>query len=172
MKENGLDFLFMSVHDPKYEGSDVIWKNKIEALKNYLKYDVPVWLMQTMDDVKQLDSTNEILAEYKRCIFRLTVRTAKPRGHYSTTRQLFLSDMLKYLNKENTDRKGSHPFNRQIVLQGRKVKVSSWVSDLKVIDPLDSKYIISDDTFTTFHRGLVKDMILLKKSQARVEVHA
>lgn len=39
--------------------------------------------------------------------------------------------------------------------------ICSWINDMKRIGPLDSSYIISDNTLTTFHRGMKMDELLL-----------
>ena len=76
----------------------------------------------------------------------------------------------KYLKKENDYRKGDSPFNNYITLKGKNVKVCSWINDVKRIDPIDSNYIISDDTLTPFHRGMKMDEALLKRRGSKPQL--
>jgi len=162
LKESGLDFVFLSFDDIEYEGSPTIHQNKIEALKNCHKLRMPVWLQRTVDKLQQLDSIFELLETYKRVIFNVTIRTVKPFGMLYPEHEVFVSSIIKYLKKENDYRKGVSPFNNYITLKGKNVKVCSWINDVKRIDAIDSNYLISDNTMTTFHRGMKMDEVLLK----------
>jgi hypothetical protein len=69
--------------------------------------------------------------------------------------------MLRYLGKENDFHKGSLFTNVDIYYKKKKIKLVSWVFDTRRVDPVDSKYVISDDTMTTLLRGMKLDEILL-----------
>lgn len=157
LKGNGLDFVFLSLNDIEYEESESVYRNKIEALRNCLKLNIPVWFQRTIDDLKQLDSVPEILDSFKKAIYNVTLRAVKPFGPYWPVKQIFVSDIVKYLGKESSATKGTMPFNRYVVLKGKTTKVCSWVNDVKMTDPVDSNYVISDGTLTTFHRGMKMD---------------
>ena len=170
LKESGLDFVFLSFDDIEYEGSQIIHQNKIEALSNCYKLRMPVWLQRTIDKLPQLDSIFELLEAYKRVIFNVTIRTVKPFGMLYPKHEIFVSSIIKYLKKENDYRKGGSPFNNYITLKGENVKVCSWINDVKRIDPIDSNYIISDDTLTPFHRGMKMDEVLLKRRGSKPQL--
>lgn len=163
LSENGLDFVFFSFNDIKYDGLSTkqYYENKIEAINNCLKLRMPVWLHRTIDNLDQIVEINDLLATYKRIIFNVTIRTVKPFGLYYPRNQVFLSEILKYFKKEDDYTKGVSPFNCHIRLKGKKTKICSWVQDMKRLDPIDNSYIISNDMLTTFHRGMKMDEILL-----------
>ena len=161
LKEAGLDFVFLSLNDVAYEGSAIIRKNKITALSNCQKLRLPVWLHQTIDDLKQLDSLFPVVAEYGKTIFNMTIRAVKPFGLIHPETEFFVSDILKYLGADNAYSKGFSFFNRQISLGGIPAKICSWVNDVARLDPIDSRYLISDGTMTAFHRGMKMDEVLI-----------
>lgn len=163
LKESGLDFVFFSLNDIKYEGlpTKQYYKNKIEAMNNCLKLRMPVWLHRTIDNLDQMVEINDLLETYKKIIFNVTIRIVKRFGLYYPHNQVFPSEILKYFKKEDDYTKGVSPFNCDIRLKGKKTKICSWVQDMKRLDPIDSSYIISNDMLTTFHRGMKMDEILL-----------
>jgi len=158
----GLDFVFLSLNDPAYDGTDGVWEHKMKALENCAARKIPVWLQRTVDDLAQIDSLFPVLRRYKRVIFTVTLRAAKPIGLNNPDEMIYLSDLIKYLGKENDVRQGTSPFNRYVTVENRPVKVCSWVPDIGRLAPIDSFYLISDNTVTTFHRGMYLDEILLK----------
>lgn len=162
LDENGLDFVFLSINDIDYENSATVRANKIEALENCRRIGMPVWLQQTIDEPAQLDSTTDLLSEYNRTIFTATIRAVRSIGINHPARELFLSDILRYLKKEGDHAPGASPFNRYITLAGKKTKICSWVNDMSRLDPIDSKYIAGDGTETTFHRGIKMDEVAFK----------
>ncbi|HHT9119495.1 MAG TPA: radical SAM protein, partial [Candidatus Hypogeohydataceae bacterium YC41] len=165
LKDNGLDYVYLSLNDIEYEESKTIYQNKLEALNNCCKFSMPVWLQRTIDELNQLDSILDVLGTYKRVIFSVTIRAVKPFGVYYPTSQIFVSDMLKYLKKEKDYTKGTEPFNCRIILKGKQARISSWVNDVKRLDPIDCSYIISNDVMTTFHRGMKIDEVLIKNQR-------
>ena len=164
LKESGLDFVFISLNDIRYEGLSTkqYYENKIDAMNNCLKLRMPVWLQRTIDHLDQMAEINDLLETYKKIIFSVTIRIVQPFGLYYPRNQAFPSEILKYFKKENDYTKGVNPFNCHIRLKGKKTKICSWIPDMKRLDPIDSSYIISNDMLTTFHRGMKMDEILLK----------
>ena len=160
LRGNGLDFVLLSFNDSAYDG-EIIYRKKVEALDNCLRMNVPVWVQRTIDNVNQLDSIYPILDKYGKVIFNVTIRAVKPFGKYYPIHQIFVSDMLRYLGKENDFHKGSLFTNVDIYYKKKKIKLVSWVFDTRRVDPVDSKYVISDDTMTTLLRGMKLDEILL-----------
>jgi hypothetical protein len=75
--------------------------------------------------------------------------------------EVFASGILKYLGKDNDYTQGANPFNRHLSFLGKKIKVCSWVNDMKRLDPIDSSYLISNGVMTTFHRGMKLDEALI-----------
>lgn len=167
LKNSGIDFVFLNFDDIEYIDSKIIHQNKVMALNNCEKLQIPVWIQRTISELSQLDSLLEPLEIYHRVIFNVTIRTVKPFGIYYPPDLLFISDILKYLKKENNYSKGSHPFNNVIDLKKKKVKVSSWVLDMNRLDSLDSNYILSNDVFTTLHRGTKMDEVLIKNNNLK-----
>lgn len=163
LRAAGMDFLFLSVNDLAYEVSEQSLANKLAALENCQRLGVPVWLQRTIDSLGQLDSLPALMERFSRVVFRVTIRAAKPFGVEYPKGQVFVSDMLSYLGCGGEAHWGTTPFNRHVRLQGKPVKLCSWVNDVRRIDPLDSYYIISSDEVTKFHRGMKQDELLLKQ---------
>ncbi|HWR57645.1 MAG TPA: radical SAM protein [Thermodesulfovibrionales bacterium] len=160
LRSSGLDFVLLSFNDIAYDG-EIAYKKKVEALDNCLRMNVPVWVQRTIDNVNQLDSIYATLDKYGKVIFNVTVRAVKPFGRYYPIHQIFLSDMLRYLGKENDFHKGSTPNSVSLYYKKKQIRLVSWVLDTRRLDPVDSKYVISDDTMTTLLRGMKLDEILL-----------
>jgi MoaA/NifB/PqqE/SkfB family radical SAM enzyme len=173
LKDAGMSYVFFSLNDVEYEMSPQVHKNKLRALDNCRKLGIPVWMQGTISSLPQLDSFVDVLRTYKRVVFNVTLRAVKGMGINHPTQDIFASDMLEYLGKKEDYRKGTNPFNRHITLEGREAKICSWVYDMKRLDPIDWDYIISDDTMTTFFRGMRTDEVMLrqrlsgKKEQAK-----
>lgn len=161
LQEAGLDFVFLSLNDELYDGPKVR-ENKLRALANCLELDMPVWLHQTVSGLSQVDSLLPVLAKYKKVIFNVTLRAVKPFGLLYPENEIFCSDIIKHLGKADDCGPGTNMFNREIQLEGIRAKVCSWVNDVVRCDPIDSSYVISDGTMTTFHRGMRVDEVLLK----------
>ncbi|MGE5300939.1 MAG: radical SAM protein [Acidobacteriota bacterium] len=161
LKESGLDFVFLSHNDKKYELSGEIFRNKTAALENCRKVGLPVWLSRTIDDLSQIDSLEELLEKYGRGVFNVTLRAAKPFGFASPARQLFVSDIVTYLGRGREWTPGRSPFNCYVRLWGKLVKICSWVYDVKRLDPIDDDYLISNDAIVPFHRGTKMDETIL-----------
>ncbi len=162
LKEAGLDFVFLSLNDVEYDGSEVVHANKVEALKNCRRLGMPVCLQRTIDDLRQIDSMLDLIDAYRRVIFFVTLRAVKPFGACYPDRQIFVSDLLAHLNLQTDYAKGVSPFNACVSLKGKTTKLCSWVNDMKRLDPIDSFYFISNDVLTTFHRGMKMDEVLIK----------
>lgn len=162
LRDAGLDFVFLSLNDTAYEGSAIVRQNKLAALDNCLQQRLPVWLHQTIDALPQLDSLFDVVREYRHIIFNITIRAVKPFGLVYPGEEFFVSDILNYLGKENSYSKGFSFFNRRIDLEGIGAKVCSWVNDVARLDPVDSRYLISDGSIVSFHRGMRADELLLK----------
>jgi MoaA/NifB/PqqE/SkfB family radical SAM enzyme len=162
LKESGLDFILFSLHDSGYEPEKIPGR-KMQALENMGRYNIPVWLSRTIDNVRQIDSLLTILERFRKVIFHVTLRSAKPYGYFNPGKEIFISDILKYLGKERDHEKGRSPFNCYIRIAGRRVKVSSWVCDTGRLDPIDDDILIVDDRILPLHRGLRLDPILLPK---------
>ncbi|HEX21525.1 MAG TPA: hypothetical protein ENH19_02590 [Actinobacteria bacterium] len=113
---------------------------------------------------EQLDSIIKPLETYSKIIFKVTIRSAQRFGVNQPLRRIFISDILRYLNKQDDFTYGGTPFNRYIRLQGKPVKVCAWVNDVETVRLIDSHYVISDDTHTTLHRGMKIDEILIASS--------
>jgi hypothetical protein len=167
LKEAGLDFVFLSFNDIEYDGSERFVEDKIKALDNCLKLNVPVWLSRTIDNLRQLDTMTDLLETYKKIVFNATIRTTKLYGIYYPYNILTVSDVLKHLKKEGDYKKGTSPFNLHIRLKGKKTKLCSWVLDMTRLDLIDSNYIISNDILTTAHRGMKVDEVLLQREYFR-----
>jgi uncharacterized radical SAM superfamily Fe-S cluster-containing enzyme len=166
LRENGLDFVFLSCNDIAYDKSCAVYRNKITALDNCLKLDIPVWLQRTVDAVRQLNSLADILVKYRRIIFAVSVRSAKALGLYHPKKPIFVSDMLEFFKKDRDYAKGTNPFNRYINLEDKKVKICSWVNDVKRLDPIDYHYVISTNEIIPFHRGMKLDEVMLMAGSA------
>jgi uncharacterized radical SAM superfamily Fe-S cluster-containing enzyme len=162
LKERGLDYVFLSLNDVSYEETPVIYKNKLVALDNCLKAGLPVWLQRTVDSIGQINSILDIIRKYRKTLFQVSIRSVKPYGKLYPGREVYVSDMLRHLGKENEYSKGSTPFNCHVRLSGVKTKLCSWVSDVRRLDPIDFAYVIANDELTTFHRGMRKDEFLIK----------
>ncbi len=162
LADSGLDFLFLSYNDKQYDQSITINNNKLKALQNCREYRIPVWLQSTISHTNQLDSLIDTINTYKNAIFKITIRAVKPIGLKAPEKLVFVSDILRYLGKENDYKKGTSPFNRHIQLSGINTKICSWVHDMKRIDPLDSNYVIANNSMSTFHRGMIQDEIFFK----------
>jgi hypothetical protein len=134
----------------------------LHTLRNGRALRLPVWLQRTVDAPDQADSLLPLLREFRRTIFHVTLRAVKPFGLHTPDSQVFASDLVRRLNRESSCRKGTTPFNRHVEIEGRPVKICSWVNDVVRMDPLDSSYIISDDRWTAFHRGMRMDEVLLR----------
>ncbi len=163
LKESGLDFVFLSFNDARYEPSPSVYADKLEALRNCRRLRLPVWLQRTVDAPEQFETLLPVLHEYRRSVFHVTLRAVKPFGLRAPDQQVFVSDLVKRLDLERSCRSGTTPFNRYVELEGRPVKLCSWVNDVVRMDPLDSAYIVSDDRWTSFHRGMRLDEVLLRK---------
>ncbi|MES9900264.1 MAG: radical SAM protein [Sedimenticola sp.] len=161
---SGLDFVFLSYNDKEYDESIHVNNNKIKALQNCSECNIPVWLQGTFSQTRQLDSFVEAVETYKKNIFNITLRAVKPIGVREPEDMIFVSDILRYLGKEDNYKKGSSPFNRYVQLSGKRTKICSWVLDMGRLESVDSSYIIADNSMTTFHRGMILDEILLKDS--------
>lgn len=161
LKDCGIDFVILSFNDIEFEVSKVIYRRKVDALHNCHELRIPVWLQRTVERLDQLKSITDVLETYRKVIFSATIRTVRPYGITYPSTQVFVSDMLKYFEKEKNYSKGTSPFSRHICLKGKNVKITSWINDMKRYDPIDSNYIISNDIFTTFHRGMKMDEVLL-----------
>lgn len=162
LKNRGLDFIFLSLNDPTFETSLEIYRNKIAAIDNCLKAGMPVWLQRTVDRLEQIDSIFDITKKYKRIIFSITIRSVKPFGMKYPSEVVFVSDMVRYLKKENSYIKGTNPFNCYVKVRGKKIKLCSWVNDVGRLDPHDFGYVIANGELTTFHRGMKMDEVMLK----------
>jgi hypothetical protein len=160
LRSNGLDFVLLSFNDIAYDG-EIIYRKKAAVLDNCLRMNVPVWVQRTIDNVNQLDSMYAALDTYGKVIFNVTIRAVKPFGKYYPIHQIFVSDMLRHLGKENDFHKGSSPNSVSVCYRKKKIKLASWVLDSRRLDSFDSKYVISDDTITTLLRGMKMDEILL-----------
>jgi MoaA/NifB/PqqE/SkfB family radical SAM enzyme len=167
LKESGLDFVFLSFNDERYEPSPAVHRHKFEALRHCRLLRLPVWLQRTVDAVDQVDSLAPLLREHRRTIFQVTLRAVKRFGLRAPEQQVLVSDLLQRLRLEGSDRKGTTPFNRHVEIEGRPVKICSWVNDVVRMDPLDSSYIISDNRWTLFHRGMRIDEVLLRRRLPR-----
>ncbi len=166
LREAGMDYVFFSLNDVVYEGSEAIYRDKIQALDNCRRLSVPVWLQRTIDDLSQLASLPEILERYTKVIFNVTVRAVKAFGCIRPDAQVSVSAMVAYFGQERECRKGYSPFNNLIRVGRKDVKVCSWGNDMRRLDPIDVDYLISDDTLTTFHRGMRVDEVILKRRAA------
>lgn len=160
LKERGLDFVFLSFNDPSYETSPEVYENKVAALENCLRAGMPLWLQRTVERLDQIDSLYPIVKKYNKAIFQMTIRSVKSFGILYPSKEVFLSDMLRHLKKENDYVKGRTPFNCHVYIQGKKTMVGSWINDVQ--RALDWKYVISNDELTTFYRGMKMDEVLLK----------
>lgn len=167
LQDHGLDFVFLSLNDVAYEVSQAVWENKIAALENCHRLRMPVWLQRTVDRLPQVDSLAPLIERHGEVIFNITLRVVKPFGLVHPDADFYVSDILRYLDKERESCKGTSPFNRQVRWHRKKVKVCSWVNDMTRLDPIDSRYLISNDTVTTFHRGMKLDEVLIKARNVR-----
>jgi len=163
LKDSGVDFVYLSLNDTEYDRASAVTMNKLAALRNLHEMRVPVWLQGTIDSPRQLDSFIAALEEYRKIIFSVTLRAVKPLGIRAPERDIFVSDIIGHLGVAKDLRRGTTPFNRFVRIHGTQVKICSWVFDMGRVDPLDSDYILSDDTITTFHRGTRKDELLLRR---------
>ncbi len=161
LKDAGLDFVFLSLNDVSYERSADIHTRKLAALRHCQTVGMPVWIQRTIDDLRQIDSLVGIIDAYRRVIFNATIRSVKPFGLSHPRRQIFVSDMLHHLSADWSSSKGANPFNRHVLVKGKKLKLCSWVNDMKRLDPIDVSYLISNGFMTTFHRGMKLDELLL-----------
>lgn len=166
LKASGLDFVFLSLNHPDYDGPTV-YRNKMRALDNCRAVRLPVWVHQTIDSLGQLELMPMILADYGKSIFSVRIRAVKPFGRVQPDSRIFISDILGSLDAHDTCTKGYNFFNRNISLSGKHINICSWVSDVKRCDPVDSSYVISSDELTTFHRGMRIDEVMLKQRLAR-----
>ena len=94
------------------------------------------------------------------------IRPAGTATPYPTcpARPVFRSDIVSHLG--TSCRRGVSPFNNYVTMAGTVVKICSWVVDTGRLDPIDMEYLISDDTMTTFHRGMRTDEVLLRRRVA------
>jgi len=169
LREAGLDFVFLSLNDPAYEPAPAVFPNKMRALQNCRRLGLPVWLQRTIGALPELNSIRRVINAYRRTVFAVTIRAVKPFGVSRPTRPIFLSDMLAHLGLRDRCEKGTMPFNRFALLDGKRVKFTSWVNDVRRVDPLDSAYLISDNSMTTFHRGMKTDEVLLRRRLAQAQ---
>ncbi|MEE9613597.1 MAG: radical SAM protein [Thermodesulfobacteriota bacterium] len=169
LKENGLDFVFLNVNDVVYEESHKLYMEKVEALNNCMRFNMPVWLQRTIDDLSQVDSLLRLAGEYRRIVFKLTIRVAAPYGSYAPINRVFVSELIRHLKKDGSHTQGRTPFNREVRLCGKRTKLSRWpaIIDVRRLDPIDPHYIISDDTLTAFHRGMKVDEMLMMDKRLR-----
>lgn len=161
LKAAGVDFIYLTVNDIEYEESRSVYENKLEALNNCMKEGMPVYLGRTIDSLSQIDSLDDLIKTYAKVIFGVTLRAARPYGVYENLNNVFVSDMVKCLGKEDDYMAGSMPFYRNIRLRGKKVSLRSWVLDMKRIDPVDHSYMISNDKIMTLRRGIKVDEAIL-----------
>jgi len=163
LRAAGLDYLFFSFNDVEYEMSSTVHKNKLQALENCYKLRIPVWLQATISDLRQLDSFVSVLRGYKKIVFNVTVRAVKSIGVNHPTNNICMSEILEYLGKKDDYRMGTNAFNRHTDLEGKNAKICSVVYDMTSLDPVDWDYVISDDTFTKFWRGMRVDEVMLRE---------
>jgi len=163
LKDAGIDFIFFSFNNVEYEASSTVHKNKLQALEHCYNLRMPVWLQGTISELHHLDSFISVLREVKRVVFKVTLRSVRAMGLRHPKDEVFVSDILEYLGKKDSVRKGTSPFNRFVRLEGREAKICAWVYDIGRIDPVDSDYVISNDTFTKLHRGIREDEVLLRR---------
>ena len=161
LRDRGLDFVFLSVNDVDYDGRK-IRDNKVIALNNCHEARLPVWIQQTIEDVSQLDSLVALLAEYGHTIFSVTIRAVKSYGIRYPEKQVFVSEMLEHLGLKTLSHKGNSPFNRYVKLERKRTKVCSYVNDIAASEPVDSRFVTSDNRRTSLHRGMKVDELLLK----------
>lgn len=164
LRESGLDFLFFSFNGNAYDGP-AVHANKIKSLRNCLGLGMPVWLQQTINNTDQLQIMRRILTDFRKIIFKTTIRSVSPIGPGRPASPLFISDILKALGKESAYERGNSPFNRFIEFAGKRVKLCNWTNDMKRLDPIDFSYITADDNLTTFHRGMKVDEVLIKQGR-------
>jgi len=166
LKESGLDFLFMPMSIAGYEQNVRVRRNMAQSLQNSLDLKLPIWIQATIDSLDQLTPAIELIQQYRKIIFNITIRVAKSFGIVPATNQFFVSDVLRHLGKENDYYMGNHPFNRHIRLLGKSTKVSSWVNDRKMVDPYDALYVLSDDSITPFHKGMLIEDLFFKTNKS------
>jgi uncharacterized radical SAM superfamily Fe-S cluster-containing enzyme len=162
--DSELDFVFLSYNDVDYDESMRVNSNKFRALHNCSEYNIPVWLQGTVSELRQVDSFVEAVDSNIQNIFNITLRAVSAVGLNRPEKKIFLSDLLKYLGAENNYKKGTSPFNRYIQLSGKKAKLCSWILDIKKLDPIDSSYVIADNSISTFHRGMILDEVYIKNN--------
>jgi uncharacterized radical SAM superfamily Fe-S cluster-containing enzyme len=159
LHESGLDFLFLPLFIVGYEpAGPVIGKIK-QSLENAYRLRIPVWIQAAVERLEQIQSVLEIVDKYKKIIFNITLRSVRHYGIKKPETMVHVSDIIKYLNKQNDYDFGNHPFNRHVKLFGRTTKVSSWENDRKKLDPYDATYVIHDDSIVPFHKGMILDDI-------------
>jgi organic radical activating enzyme len=166
LKESGLDFLFFPVYIVGYEKNLLVKRNMAQSLQNSLDLKLPVWIQATIDSLEQLTEAIELIRQYRKIIFNVTIRAAKSFGIVHTKNHIFISEILRYLGKENDYYMGNHPFNRHIRLFGKSTKVSSWVNDRKMVDPYDAFYVLSDDSIIPFHKGMLMEDLFFKTQKS------
>jgi len=163
LREAGLSFVFFSFNDTEYEMSSKVRKNKLQALENCYKLKIPVWFQGTINEIHQLDSIVSVMREFKKIIFKVVLRPVRAVGVNHPTDEIFMSDILQYLGKKDEYKKGDSPFNRVITLEGTKTKVCIYAFDVGRTDPIDYKYVISDDRVMGLYRGFRTDEVLLRR---------
>lgn len=171
LKDAGVDFVYLSFNAMEYDRVSSVTSNKLAALRNLYEMRIPVWLQGTIDSIGQLDSFLATLEKYRKIVFSVTLRAVKPLGIRTPKEDIFVSDILGGLGLAGESSRGTTPFNRFVRIHGTQVKICSWVFDMGRIDPIDSDYIISDDTITTFHRGTRVDELLLRRYTSSQPMH-
>lgn len=161
LRESGLDYIFLSLHDKTYYRSEDEFIRALGTLNNCRQLGIPVWISRTVERLDQLDSISRLLEEYKKTIFQVTLRAVKRYGALQPLSQLYLSSLIAYLGMEENYQKGRSPFNVYITLKGKRLKLCSWVFDTGRLDPIDDDYLLSNDSILPFHRGMKIDETLL-----------
>jgi pyruvate-formate lyase-activating enzyme len=162
LRESGMDFLFLPLYIPGFEPSGTVMRKVMQSLDNAYKLKIPVWMQAVIERLEQIRPVLEVVEKYHKIIFNITIRSVRPYGNTDPVEMVHVSDIIRYLGRENDHRFGNHPFNRHVKLFGRTTKISSWVNDRKKLDPYDAVYVIHDDTLLPFHKGMVFDDIFFK----------
>jgi MoaA/NifB/PqqE/SkfB family radical SAM enzyme len=162
LHESGMDFLFLPLYIPGYKQTGTVMGKVIKSIDNAYRLKIPVWIQAAVERIQQIGPVLEIVEKYHKTIFNITIRSVRPYGITEPGEMVYVSDIIRYLGKENDYGFGNHPFNRHVKLFGRTTKVSYWVNDRKKLDPYDALYVIHDDTILPFHKGMIHDDIFFK----------
>jgi hypothetical protein len=163
LKEAGLDFVFFSYNDAAYEHSAEAVRIKAAALDNCAINRLPVILQRTVSSLRQVDSLWPALEKYRGNVIGVYLRTVQPYAEKDIPENVFVSDIIKDLGKENEYKMGATPFNRTIRMFGRTVKISSGVADVRRLDDIDYKYQVADGRIFAFRRAVHVDTALLRR---------